>query len=160
VHHAHRSSGLPVRGAAKSRRPALLRGLRAAALVVAALALLALASGCGGANDSAYLGSWLATSGQGTAALRVTDVTGRVLVDYLDLTRSAQDQTVFSTQADVNGDALHLEYESAGGQIVKGGTLRLSQDGQKLVWVSGSGKRSEFRTVTVLPAPPAATASQ
>jgi hypothetical protein len=120
---------------------------------------MAIASGCGGADNSAYLGSWLGTGGQ-TTALRVTDATGSVLVDYLDLARPSQDQTVFTTQADVEGDTLRLQYESDGGEIIKGGKLQIAGGGGTLVWTSGSGERREFRTVATLPAPDSRSSSQ
>lgn len=124
--------------------------IRAVVLVVSVAIVAALAYGCGD-GSGAYLGGWLESSQQ-TSALRVTDATGRVLVDYLDLTRPVDDQTVFSTEATAQGDILRLRYESsADGQVVKGGTLKLTGDGAALVWTTGSGARREFRKVTVLP---------
>lgn len=118
--------------------------------VAVIVAVTALAYGCGGGGD-AYLGGWLESSQKQATALRITDVTGRVLVDYLDLTRPVEEQTVFSTEATAEGDGLQLRYESAGGEAVKGGTLRLSGDGATVVWTTSSGARREFRKVTVLP---------
>jgi len=65
---------------------------------------------------------------------------------------------VCSTEAVAEGDTLRLSYEYVDGQVVKGGTLKLSDDGASLVWTSGAGAGLEFRKVTVVPSAAASAA--